>query len=234
MSKFKIGDRVRVKEVEVGSLVGDIRFISGMGDLCGKEGVVTEMWDSGRYEGLVRNIAFQRQDLNGFWIYADEWLEHVGEHDEVDKRDIDLRFVLSSYVGKRVWVESIGYVTLKDVALGKDYTYPIHCEYYDIEAERVISLFLTCMGSTGKFLPCVIWPSKDCRSWDGVGARVRVPAAHNYYYLNELFSVCCSCDTRDSASDARWLSGNYFRTKEAAEEGVACIRKLAIESFNAE
>lgn len=35
----------------MGSSVGGVSFVGAMEDLCGKEGVITEMWGSGCYEG---------------------------------------------------------------------------------------------------------------------------------------------------------------------------------------
>lgn len=75
MSLFKIGDRVRLRDVTVGSVVGGIRFLPVMKIHCGQVGTVCKMLGC-TVEGIKLDNGRELP-----YFFADAWLVRVDEED---------------------------------------------------------------------------------------------------------------------------------------------------------
>lgn len=58
--------------------------------------------------------------------------------------------------------------------------------------------------------------------------RVKNPA-EGYLYINSKLEIQYGCDFFVSIDTARWEIGNYFKTKEKAEEKLKKIKKILRE-----
>lgn len=72
MGKFKVGDRVRVREVEVGSY-RNVEFCAEMAETIGEVGVVEE-YDDGDDTYLVYFKSLESVGEEASWWYSEGWL----------------------------------------------------------------------------------------------------------------------------------------------------------------
>lgn len=221
MSKFKIGDRVRVKEVEVGASEGKYRFIDSMRSLCGHEGVVSMIKRFS--DGVVRvcDIEFDDTTLDGCWVYGDVWLELVAVPVQESPEVLNLVPLLKGCVGVELWSPLFGVCSLKRVLEKSFYCIEV-CVYrkdgnLSTESFTAGGCYLDGYLDSG----CVLWPSRDCQTWDGwVAPRWRAEKGGSYYYINSGLEVMEDIEeggeTKSYLSDLRFRVCNYFPTFEAA------------------
>lgn len=228
MRKFQVGDRVRVKEVEVGSAVGKRTFVDSMSSLCGRMGVVNVVRRCSDGEACVCGIEFDDTKLDGCWVYADEWLELVEAAVQVSSESLDLVSLLKGCVGVKLWSPLFGDCKLMSVK--GEFPYCIVVNVLTMDGEVSTGSFTAggCYLSDYSGSTCVLWPSRDCQTWDGwVAPRWRAKKGESYYYINSGLEVMEDIEeggeTKSYLSDLRFSVCNYFPTFEVA---VAMAKRL--------
>lgn len=90
MEKFKVGDKVRVKDIEVGTFSNGCRFAEGMSKYIGKEFTIDTYYDDGNYS------------LNTLWYFwAEEWLESAKPETIVIYRNGNKTVALDKTTGRK-------------------------------------------------------------------------------------------------------------------------------------
>lgn len=90
MNKFKVGDKVRVKNIEVDTLSHGYWFMSGMSQYIGKEFTIKSDWGDNLY----------RCD-EASYVWAEDWLEPVEFETIVIYRNDDKTVALDKGTGKK-------------------------------------------------------------------------------------------------------------------------------------
>lgn len=246
MSEFKVGDCVRVRKVFEGSEgVNGICFVHEMEGLCGLEGIVTSVGpmkcgvhgETGESISCVTAIKFNGcRDVSTF-VWEDDWLELVyrGGDEGIESSSsslslsLDLVSLLKGHEGITLWSPLWGSCTLERVSFVADYEgYQIYVSPL-VGVEGMISPPIESLTADGCFIgsyrgrggSCVLWPSRDCQTWDGwVAPRWRAKKGESYYYINSGLEVMGGIEeggeTKSSLSDLRFRAYNYFPTFEAA------------------
>ena len=76
--------------------------------------------------------------------------------------------------------------------------------------------------------------AKECKRWNAEkkvveDMRWRAMSGGKYYYLifgNSDYGISKTADIRTRSDNSRYLSGNYFKTREAAEKVAEQIREI--------
>ena len=82
-----------------------------------------------------------------------------------------------------------------------------------IYTASITSAYASYIMATAEELKPVRWRAKKC----GI-----------YYYITSDFKVKEVCDYRDAEDEACYKCGNYFRTREEAEEAAEKIKKILL------
>lgn len=215
MSKFKVGDRVRVKKVKVGTTVNNIEFVGDMRCLCGLEGTIVEVRES---DNVVSCIDFDAFNLDGAWVFADEWLEAVGNK-------VDLAALLPRCLRVNLWCPIYGYGEVMDVVGEPSNGSSLTKVVFPCSSGAIERSFTT----DGRFdgsLPsseCMLYPSAQLLTWGLCFNRVRVPYGESYFYIDSCFRVRSSLDCDVTIDGERFIMGNYFSTKLDAEAALGKI-----------
>lgn len=222
MGKFKVGDHVRVKDVEVDSFLG-VTFVDAMRCLCGLEGTIVGLRES---DGMVNQIDFGDPSVDGEWCFADEWLEAV----DGDSSSESAVAVDSSLRGFGLYDGPHSLSALKGGLFGAPVWCPlfghgvvVHVNSADsdlcVKVLWVASLKTTWFTSRGQLSssvessPCILWPSESHLSWCCWQAPIRWRASmgESYFYINSKMELASDIDTGGDVHDTRWLCGNYFK-----------------------
>lgn len=232
MSKFKVGDRVRVKNVEVGSFLNGAVFVDSMRCLCGLEGTVTCVRSS---DGLVVVIDFGGPAIDGKWSFADAWLELVDEvskdsevsevserASEVESCGLDLVKLLRGHEGISLWSPICGECVFEHIDENSS-IYPIRVVFDTVDKGSKVADF-TVDGKYFSNCPdseCVLWPSHECRTWDGwVAPRWRAEKGKCYFFISSEFELSLTSDMYGAEDTKRWEVGNYFKREAACEAAL--------------
>lgn len=210
-----MGDRVRVRVIKANTCTDGIPFVGDMCCLCGLEGTVAGLSAS---DGRVGEIDFGDPSIDGSWCFVDEWLEAV-------ENEVDLVALLSRCVGVSLWCPIYGYGEVSNATV----------EFSNGSA--LITVFFSHSGETfecgftadGRFVhslsssECMLYPSAQLLTWGPCLKRVRVPYEENYFYIDNRFRVCSSCDLDVPIDGERFIRGNYFSTDLDAEAALGKI-----------
>lgn len=215
MSKFKVGDRVRVKNVEVGSVTNGVKFVADMRRLRGLEGTVTGVRSS---DGWVGDIDFGDPFVDGGWCFVDEWLEAVDDK-------VDLAALLSRCIGVCLWCPIYGYGEVVAVTVESSNGSALITVSFSHSGE----MFEHCFAADGRFVhslsssTCMLYPSARLLTWGPCLKRVRVPRGGHYFYIESDFRVESTDDLNTIADSERFIIGNYFSTESDAEAALGKI-----------
>lgn len=235
MSKFKVGDRVRVKNVEVGSVDDGATFVDAMRCLCGLEGTISSVRP---FYGVVNDIDFGDHGINGEWCFADEWLELVDEvsgvsevsevserASEVESCGLDLVKLLKGCEGVSLWSPICGECTFKGIEPSVPYLIHVIPSVSDVP-DDILSF-----SADGRYLvaysrgECVLWPSRECQTWDGwVAPRWRAEKGGFYWFITSAFQVSSASDLRTEDDAALWEVGNYFANADLCKVALERLR----------
>lgn len=238
MSRFKVGDRVRVRDIDVDSIDCGIRFVDSMRRLCGLEGTISSVRS---FDGLVNGIDFGDPGINGEWCFANDWLElvdevsgvsGVSEVSEVSKRasevescGLDLVKLLKGCEGVSLWSPICGECTFKGIE--PSVPYPIHV-ISSVPGGLKNDLSFS---ADGRYLvaydrgECVLWPSRECQTWDGwVVPRWRAEKGGFYWFITSAFQVSSASDLRTEDDAALWEVGNYFANADLCKVALERLR----------
>lgn len=215
MSKFKVGDRVRVRDVEVGTKVGRVEFICDMRCLCGLEGTIVQVR---AVDGMVDGIDFDNPSIDGGWHFVDEWLEAVDNK-------VDLAALLSRCIGVCLWCPIYGYGKVVNLTVESSNGSALITVSFSHSGET----FEHCFTADGRFVyslssaECMLYPSAQLLTWGPCLKRVRVPRGDHYFYIESDFRVESTDDLNTIADSERFIIGNYFSTESDAEAALGKI-----------
>lgn len=215
MSKFKVGDRVRVKDIGVGAMVGRVEFVGDMRCLRGLEGTVVGVRES---DGRVTHIDFDDPNIDGVWVFVDEWLELVDD-------GVDLVALLPRCVGVRLWCPIYGYGEVVNVTGESSNDSALITVSFSHSGET----FERCFTADGRFVhslssaECMLYPSAQLLTWDPCLKRVRVPRGGRYFYIESNFHVESTDDLNTIADSERFIIGNYLSTESDAATALGKI-----------
>lgn len=139
--------------------------------------------------------------------------------------ELDLVALLRGYpLGATVlWSPILGTVELAGVSSDPEAPYPIRVIGQNGASYRFTRTGVFVSGAGGI---CTLWPSKDVRSWRNWEVkRWRASKLGSYWFVSSYGDVLEGMDEYDATDNGRWVIGNYFQTREAAEAGSSRWRK---------
>ena len=74
--------------------------------------------------------------------------------------------------------------------------------------------------------------AKEGKRWNAEEKRIedlprwRAKLGDFYFYIEEMLGIGCHAETKDDIDNSFYTSGNYFKTREAAEKVAGQIREI--------
>lgn len=122
-----------------------------------------------------------------------------------------------------LWSPLLGTVELAGVSSDPEAPYPIRVVCKNGASYRFTRTGVFVSGVGGI---CTLWPSKDVWSWRNWEVkRWRASKQGSYWFVGSYGDVLEGMDEYDTMDNGRWVIGNYFPTREAAEAVLSRLKK---------
>lgn len=175
----------------------------------------------------------------GIRDFAEHWLEPYTEStqtsDNMEEKELNLCEILKGYEGEMFYSPCFGDSKLNSAGL------PIYIEAID----DGVSYELSSNGLFSNQGVCSIYPSREaflkypldaCAAWmewaeTNKPKLWRAKRQDKYFYLDRRFIVKDSYELESDFDNTNYLNGNYFRTKELAQQAAEAVR-ICLEQFN--